>query len=43
MQQTNFRIGKQNRPIKYHDTFVMRQALADGISPDSADILDKRH
>jgi len=30
---------KDNQPIKYHDTYVMRQALADGAKPDSADIL----
>jgi ankyrin repeat protein len=39
MQVSYMATGKDNQPIKYHDTYVMRQALADGANPDSTDIL----
>ena len=31
--------SKDNQPIKYHDTYVMCQALIDGTNPNSPDIL----
>jgi ankyrin repeat protein len=39
MQGSYMATGKDNHPIKYHDTYVMRQELLSGAHPDSTDIL----